>query len=147
MFVDEEREYYHRHYSNDDESGDNSDGKEVTVRFTTLVTGTFNGNPLKLRTKVMEANGKVMNCPPTSVSVTFAADGPEKGKIIKLVTDMVSSLTCQSEDVLVHSGFEGMSICKSSEMKFQSLSLLKNLMFTTLGAFPMNANTSSKLAF
>ncbi len=93
VFVDEEREYYHQH-SNGEDGGDDDGGGQVTVRFTTLVKGTFSGNPLKLRTKLMEANGKVMNCPPTSVSVTFAADGPEKGKIIKLVTDMVSSVTC-----------------------------------------------------
>ena len=80
VFFNEGREYY------DDQS---SDG-EVTVRFTTLVTGTFDGAPLKLRSKTIRSNGKVMNCPPTSVSVTFATEGSEKGKIIRLVTDMVS---------------------------------------------------------
>ena len=86
MLIDEKKEYY----------GGESDGDgEVTVRFTTLVTGTFSGTPLKLRSKMIQPNNEVMNCPPTSVSVTFATDGPEKGKIIKLVTDMVS-LICSS---------------------------------------------------
>ena len=88
VFVDEEKkEYSHPNTNNNSHDGEE---EEVTVRFTTLVTGTFSGSPLKLRTKVMKSNGKVMNCPPTSVSITFAADGPQKGKIIKLVTDMVS---------------------------------------------------------
>jgi len=89
VYMDEKREYY-----GSDDDGVGSDG-EVTVRFTTLVTGTFNGGPLRLRSKVMESNGRVMNCPPTSVSITFATDGSEKGKIIKLVTDMVS-VNCSS---------------------------------------------------
>eukprot|EP00984_Skeletonema_dohrnii_P011080 scaffold4397_cov165-Skeletonema_dohrnii-CCMP3373.AAC.2 len=46
----------------------------------------------ELRSKVMESNGRVMNCPPTSVSITFATDGSEKGKIINLVTDMVHKI-------------------------------------------------------
>lgn len=89
VYIDEKREYY-----GSDDDGAGSDG-EVTVRFTTLVTGTFNGGTLQLRSKVMESNGRVMNCPPTSVSITFATDGSEKGKIIKLVTDMVS-MNCSS---------------------------------------------------
>ena len=83
VLLDEKKEYY----DIEDESDSNG---EVTVRFTTLVTGTFSGTPLKLRSKMIEPSNKVMNCPPTSVSVTFATAGPEKGKIIKLVTDMVS---------------------------------------------------------
>ena len=82
VIVDEKKEYY---------GGESDSDGEVTVRFTTLVTGTFSGTPLKLRSKMIEPNDKeVMNCPPTSVSVTFATAGSEKGKIIKLVTDMVS---------------------------------------------------------
>jgi len=88
VYMDEKREYYG---SDDDVE---SDG-EVAVRFTTLVTGTFNGGPLQLRSKVIESNGRVMNCPPTSVSITFATDGSVKGKIIKLVTDMVR-MNCSS---------------------------------------------------
>lgn len=83
VLLDEKKEYY------DIEDESDSDG-EVTVRFTTLVTGTFSGTPLKLRSKMIKQNKEVMNCPPTSVSVTFATAGSEKGKIIKLVTDMVS---------------------------------------------------------
>jgi hypothetical protein len=86
VVVDEKKEYF----------GGESDGDgEVTVRFTTLVTGTFSGTPLKLRSKMIQPNNKEMNCPPASVSVTFATDGSEKGKIIKLVTDMVS-VNCSS---------------------------------------------------
>ena len=83
VLLDEKKEYH------GDESDSDSDG-EVTVRFTTLLTGTFSGAPLKLRSKMIQPNNEVMNCPPTSVSVTFATAGSEKGKIIKLVTDMVS---------------------------------------------------------
>jgi len=81
-------------YSSSSSSSSSSDGggDRITVRFTTLVTGTFRGSSLKLRSKLMEPNGKVMNCPPTSVSITFATAGPEKGKIVKLVTDMVSGV-------------------------------------------------------
>lgn len=82
IFVNEQREYQD---DNDDRSID-----EITVRFTTLTTGTFRGRPLKLRSKVIQPNGKMMNCPHTSVSITFATAGSDKGKIIKLVTDMVS---------------------------------------------------------
>ena len=86
LLVDEKKEYH----------GDESDSDgEVTVRFTTLVTGTFSGTPLKLRSKMIQPNDELIYCPPTSVSVTFATTGSEKGKIIKLVTDMVS-LKCSS---------------------------------------------------
>lgn len=40
-------------------------GGEITVRFTTLVTGTFRGAPLRLRSVTLEPNGRVMRCPPT----------------------------------------------------------------------------------
>ena len=43
----------------------NDQGGEITVRFTTRVTGTFRGSPLRLRYSVLEPNGKVMQCPPT----------------------------------------------------------------------------------
>ena len=77
-----------------DESGSGSTSsaasvREITVRFTTLAAGTFRGKPLRLRSKVLEPNGKVMRCPPTSVSITFATRGENAGKIIKLVNDMV----------------------------------------------------------
>jgi hypothetical protein len=85
VLIDEERGY------SNGRIGGGSNG-EITVRFTTLTTGTFRGSPLKLRSKIIPPNGKKMNCPPTAVSITFAAAGPEKGKIVKLVTDMVSSV-------------------------------------------------------
>lgn len=44
---------------------------EITVRFTTRTTGTFRGAPLKLRSMVLEPNGKVMKCPPTRYVVGF----------------------------------------------------------------------------
>ena len=43
----------------------NDQGGEITVRFTTRVTGTFRGSPLRLRNMALEPNGKVMQCPPT----------------------------------------------------------------------------------
>lgn len=95
VFIDEEGGYS----GGQRESFDGGSDK-ITVRFTTLVTGTFRGSSLKLRSKVMEPNGKVMNCPPTSVSITFATSGPEKGKIVKLVTDMVSGVANQSTCIL-----------------------------------------------
>lgn len=45
--------------------GGSSGGAEITVRFTTMVTGTFRGAPLRLRSMILEPNGKVMKCPPT----------------------------------------------------------------------------------
>ena len=73
-----------------DNIGGNSNGtREITVRFTTLAVGTFRGSPLRLRSKILPPNGKVMRCPPTSVSITYAASGENAGKIIKLVNDMV----------------------------------------------------------
>jgi hypothetical protein len=95
VFIDEEGGYS----GGQRESSDGGSNK-ITVRFTTLVRGTFRGSSLKLRSKVMEPNGKVMNCPPTSVSITFATSGPEKGKIVKLVTDMVSGVANQSTCIL-----------------------------------------------
>ena len=74
-----------------DDNGD--DIKEITIRFTTLTTGTFRGAPLRLRSSLVEPNGKVMKCPPTSISITFSTDktntNGDYGKITKLVTDMV----------------------------------------------------------
>jgi len=107
VYIDEKREYY-----GSDDDGVGSDG-EVTVRFTTLVTGTFNGGPLQLRSKVMESNGRVMNCPPTSVSITFATDGSEKGKIIKLVTDMV--MDRQIGNTHGYSGIAGAAVIAGEE--------------------------------
>ncbi|KAL7535311.1 hypothetical protein ACHAXR_006412 [Thalassiosira sp. AJA248-18] len=59
-------------------------GGEISVRFTTMTTGTFRGAPLRLRSMTLEPNGKVMKCPPTSTQ-----QGEDRGKITKLVTDMV----------------------------------------------------------
>lgn len=81
MVVDEAKMYAER--------VEDSPIDEITVRFTTLVVGTFRGAPLRLRSKILEPNGKVMMCPPTSVSITYATRGANKGKIIKLVNDMV----------------------------------------------------------
>ena len=71
------------------DSTNNAAMQEITVRFTTLAVGTFRGKPLRLRSKVLQPNGKVMRCPPTSVSITYATRGENAGKIIKLVNDMV----------------------------------------------------------
>ena len=38
---------------------------EVTVRFTTRTVGSFKGLPLRLRSKVLEPNGRLMKCPPS----------------------------------------------------------------------------------
>eukprot|EP00571_Detonula_confervacea_P017554 CAMPEP_0172311632 /NCGR_PEP_ID=MMETSP1058-20130122/15347_1 /TAXON_ID=83371 /ORGANISM="Detonula confervacea, Strain CCMP 353" /LENGTH=1057 /DNA_ID=CAMNT_0013024889 /DNA_START=145 /DNA_END=3314 /DNA_ORIENTATION=+ len=65
------------------------DKGEITVRFTTRTTGTFRGAPFRLRSMTLEPNGKVMRCPPTSISITYSTEGEDRGKIIKLVTDMV----------------------------------------------------------
>ena len=46
-------------------AGGGGRGGEITVRFTTLVTGTFRGAPLRLRSVTLEPNGRVMRCPPT----------------------------------------------------------------------------------
>jgi len=50
----------------------NDQGGEITVRFTTRVTGTFRGSPLRLRSMVLEPNGKVMQCPPTRYVMLLA---------------------------------------------------------------------------
>eukprot|EP00956_Cyclotella_meneghiniana_P028535 scaffold66649_cov36-Cyclotella_meneghiniana.AAC.4 len=71
------------------DSTNNAAMQEITVRFTTLAVGTFRGKPLRLRSRVLQPNGKVMRCPPTSVSITYATRGENAGKIIKLVNDMV----------------------------------------------------------
>mmetsp|Transcript_27894 Transcript_27894/g.50923 ORF Transcript_27894/g.50923 Transcript_27894/m.50923 type:complete len:1217 (+) Transcript_27894:121-3771(+) len=74
----------------DGEVDGGSGGEEITVRFTTAVTGTFRGGPLRLRSMVLEPNGGVMRCPPTSISITYSTSpGPNLGKITKLVTDAV----------------------------------------------------------
>jgi len=41
---------------------------EVTVRFTTRTVGSFKGKGLRLRSKVLEPNGRLMKCPPSSVT-------------------------------------------------------------------------------
>lgn len=68
---------------------DEEGGETITVRFTTRTTGTFRGAPLRLRSKILEPNGRVMRCPPTSISITYGTRGEDRGKITKLVTDMV----------------------------------------------------------
>jgi len=70
-------------------AGNAGGSAEITVRFTTAVTGTFRGGPLRLRSMVLEPNGGVMRCPPTSISITYSTTGPNIGKITKLVTDTV----------------------------------------------------------
>ena len=84
VFIDEAKEYQSNLKDDASTSVD-----EITVRFTTLAVGTFCGAPLRLRSKVLEPNSKVMRCPPTSISITYAARGKNAGKIIKLVNDMV----------------------------------------------------------
>eukprot|EP00804_Cyclotella_cryptica_P002764 CCRYP_021221-RA/>CCRYP_021221-RA protein AED:0.08 eAED:0.08 QI:191/1/1/1/0.66/0.5/4/275/1069 len=88
---------------------DAADAKEITVRFTTRVVGTFRGAPLRLRSKILEPNGKVMRCPPTSVSITFATRGDNAGKIIKLVNDMVIDRQFGNTNGL--SGIAGAAVC------------------------------------
>ncbi|KAL7519157.1 hypothetical protein ACHAWX_003950 [Stephanocyclus meneghinianus] len=90
-------------------SQDAADAKEITVRFTTKVVGTFRGAPLRLRSKILEPNGKVMRCPPTSVSITFATRGVNAGKVIKLVNDMVMDRQFGNTNGL--SGIAGAAVC------------------------------------
>jgi len=91
VYYDEADEYDDsRDSKQSDESTKNM--KEITIRFTTHTTGTFRGKPLRLRSKLIPPNGKVMKCPPTSVSITYSVDKSDidsYGKITKLVTDMV----------------------------------------------------------
>jgi hypothetical protein len=96
-------------YDNVFNSQDAADAKEITVRFTTKVVGTFRGAPLRLRSKILEPNGKVMRCPPTSVSITFATRGDNAGKIIKLVNDMVMDRQFGNTNGL--SGIAGAAVC------------------------------------
>lgn len=90
-------------------SGSSDDSATITVRFTTLTTGTFRGAPLRLRHSTIQPNGKVMKCPPTSISITYATKGRNAGKIVKLVNDVV--LDRQFGNTKGLSGIAGAAIC------------------------------------
>lgn len=86
----EYRAHDFRVFCDDDGGGDGEGGDgaaTITVRFTTRTTGTFRGAPLRLRSRVLEPNGRVMNCPPTrSVFAESPDEGGSSARLLGLCT-------------------------------------------------------------